>query len=116
MVNEVAHDRDQLATVKDSQSALSVAVAGDKVLAIKSQEYMTHLDKHVEFLELDMYADWRDDKRTILECENRELSYRKLIRGTREHVTLGDDLMNTELRYISELGLSCMFQSACNQQ
>ena len=30
---------------------------------------MTHLDKHVEFLELDMYADWRDDKRTILEFE-----------------------------------------------
>ena len=79
-VTEVYHDRDQLATVKDAQSVLSAAVAGDERLATLSREYMTCLDKHVESLEVAMYATWGDDKRMILEFENRELSYRGLIR------------------------------------
>lgn len=37
---------------------------------------MTRLDKHIEFLKVDMYAAWGYDKRMILEVENRELSYR----------------------------------------
>lgn len=79
MVTEVYHARDQLATAKDAQCVLSAAVAGDERLATLSQEYMTRLDKHVESLE-DMYAAWGFEKHVILEFENRELSYRGLIR------------------------------------
>ena len=65
--------------LKDAQSALSVAVVGNEELAALSQEYMRRLDKYIEFLEVDKYADWHDDKRIVLEFENRELSFRGLI-------------------------------------
>ena len=80
MVTEVYHARIQLGTAKDAQSVISAAVAGDERLATLSREYMTRLDEHVQFLEADMYAAWGSDKRVILEFENRELSYRGLIR------------------------------------
>lgn len=79
MVNEVQTERDQLGIVKEAHSALSFAVDQDEELAEMSEKYMKTLDKHIEFLEVDMYADWHADKSMILEFENRELSFRGLI-------------------------------------
>ena len=69
----------ELGIVKDARCALSVAVEQDEELADMSEEYMKRLDKHIEFLEVDMYADWHEDQRIVLEFENRELSFRGLI-------------------------------------
>ena len=80
MVNKIKLDRDQAATVKAAQTALNAAVARDENLAKLSEEYMATLDEHVQDLNADMYSDWGDDGRMILEFENREYSYRLLIR------------------------------------
>lgn len=80
MVTAVCHARSQLATVKNAQCVLYAAVSEDESLASLSQEYITSLDKHVDSLAENLYAAWGPDKRVILEFENRELSYRGLIR------------------------------------
>ena len=80
MVNKIKPDRDQVATVKAARSALNAAVARDEYLAMLSEEYMASLDGHVKDLSAEMYSDWGDDCRMILEFENREHSYRLLIR------------------------------------
>lgn len=80
MVNIIKPDRDQLATVEAARCALMTAVAKDELLAMVSKEYMARLDQHVQFRKTDMYSHWHGDKRLILEFENREHSYRMLIR------------------------------------
>ena len=80
MVDKIKPDRDQLATVKAARSALNTAVARDEDLAMLSEEYMARLDKHVEYLKAEMYSDWGDHDRMILELEDREHSCRLLIR------------------------------------
>ena len=97
MVTGVCHARGQLATAKDAQCVLYAAVAGDERLATLSQEYMTCLDKHVESLEENMYAAWGLDKRVILEFENRELSYRGLIRQVAAQCSLDVTLPENRL-------------------